>query len=494
MKKIKNIFRTHKLIAIIVVAVVMAIGITLLVLARAATATLVINDNITGDGVNQWQYTGTNWQYYTDGGNKYQGDDHGSSAAGDYATLKFKGIKAEYYGAKSPQAGIVAISIDNGTETMVDLYSATHADNALIFTTPTLSDGDHTLKIRLTGNKNPSASAAAAAVDRAVVTYNDASGGRFFNLEAESGSAASPASVIADSSASGGNAVRFQAAATPPPTPPSGSLPSKIVGAYWQMYEGPKVSEITANAPNYDVQYASFARGSNTNGNVSFDPAFQSGQSLINDIAASKASGDKWLISLGGGGDSNIRLMNETHATNMYNSLVSIIDTYGFQGIDFDLECGTSCLSPDAGVSLVRKLKAKYGSSFIISAVPRPYETRSSSGVYAQLALKLGNDLDLYGLQFYDFPETRNTAQLTSMINNDIAAVVNMGIPPSKILIGAITYQQYNLGWNTVDVYKNIFLQQEQKYPALRGVFIWESSLDKKENWSFSKVMGPAVH
>lgn len=490
----QKIYKHRRILLLAVIGIVVLLGSLIFVWTRAATPmNIIINDNVIGTGSNQWQYTGSNWQYYTDGGSKYLGDDHGSAVAGDYATLKFEGIKAEYYGAKSPQAGIVAISVDGGSETMVDLYSATRFDNTLIYATPTLSDGVHTLKIRLTGNKNPAASGAAAAVDRAVVTMN-VSGNGILNLEAEAGNKTGVATV-SDSAASGGGAVKFQTTTTPPPPPPTGgALPAKIVGAYWHMWNGPKVSEITANAPNYDIQYASFAISTNTNGNVAFNPVFQTGQSLINDIAASKASGDKWVISLGGGGDSNIRLLNDTHVNNMYSSLVGIIDTYGFQGIDFDFECGSSCLNPDSGVSLSRKLIARYGNDFIISAVPRPYETRTSSGVYAQLALKLGNDLDLYGLQFYDFPETRNTAQLSSIINNDIAAVVNMGIPPSKILIGCITYQQYNLGWNTVQVYRDIFLQQEQKYPTLRGAFIWESSLDKKENWSFSSVMGPAVH
>lgn len=130
---------------------------------------VIINDNTIGTGTNQWQYTGGNWQYYTDGGNKYQGDDHSSSAAGDYATLKFFGTSVEYYGAKSPQAGIVGISIDGGAETMVDLYSATRFDNTLLYSKTGLTNANHTLKIRLTGTKNASATAAAAAVDRAIV-------------------------------------------------------------------------------------------------------------------------------------------------------------------------------------------------------------------------------------------------------------------------------------------------------------------------------------
>ncbi len=132
------------LFAIIGVAV---IGVITLVLTHATTVTtLDINDNTTGTDANQWQYAGTGWGYYSGDSNKFQGDDHSSSATGDTATLKFTGISVAYYGAKSPQAGIVGISIDGGTESMVDLYSATRFDNTLLYTSPTLASGDHILK------------------------------------------------------------------------------------------------------------------------------------------------------------------------------------------------------------------------------------------------------------------------------------------------------------------------------------------------------------
>ncbi len=489
MKKVK-LKRPNRPVYIFFAVAVGLVGLATIALTRAASTTINVNDNVIGTGVNQWQYTGSGWAYYTDGGNKFQGDDHSSSASGDYATLKFSGIKAEYYGAKSPQAGIVAISVDGGTEAMIDLYSATRIDNTLLYSSSALTTGTHTLKIRLTGTKNASANAAAAAVDRAVVTTESGSS-TSSSFEAEDGTLTNGATSLTDGTASNGLAAKFKSPTVTPPV--GGALPSKLVGAYWQMYLGPNVSEITANAPQYSLQYASFALGSDSNGHVSFNPVFQGGASLKNDIAASKAAGSKWLISLGGGSDTTIRLLNETNASNMFDSLVGIIDSYGFQGIDYDLECGSACFNPDAAASLAQKLKTKYGPNFIVSAAPRPYEARGAGTIYGAFALKAGNNLDLFGLQFYDFPETRNTAQLTSLINNDIATVVAMGVPPSKIMIGCITYTQYNLGWNTVDVYKNIFLQQEQKYPDLRGVFIWESSLDKKENWSFAKVMGPAV-
>lgn len=214
-KNIQKLLRRIDRRAVIIISLIAVIGVITLVLTHAAsTTTLVINDNTIGTGANQWQYTGSGWGYYTGDANKFQGDDHSSSVTGDYATLKFNGVSAAYYGAKSPQAGIVGISIDGGTESMVDLYSAARFDNTLLYTSPTLASGDHTMKIRLTGNKNASASGAAAAVDRAIVTVSDPSGGKWYSLEPETGSLSGGATAVSDSTASAGGSVKFGAGTT----------------------------------------------------------------------------------------------------------------------------------------------------------------------------------------------------------------------------------------------------------------------------------------
>ncbi|GCE22261.1 hypothetical protein [Dictyobacter kobayashii] len=53
--------------------------------------------------------------------------------------------------------GIGAFSIDGGPETMVDFYSPTNAGNTLVYTSPTLTAGQHTLKVRVTGQQNSNA-------------------------------------------------------------------------------------------------------------------------------------------------------------------------------------------------------------------------------------------------------------------------------------------------------------------------------------------------
>lgn len=272
-------------------------------------------------------------------------------------------------------------------------------------------------------------------------------------------------------------------------TPEGGDLPDKLVAGYWQMWQGPRVADITANAPEYNLQYAAFALGTEPGtGHVSFDPVFSGPDELRADIAASQAAGSRWLLSIGGGGEGSIALLDATHADQMVASLIPIIDDYGFDGIDFDLESGPGGWSVPAMASVAQQLDAHYGPQFIISAAPRPYEDE-----YRDAAIAMGDTLDLFGLQFYDAPEFNDPQFLHDNIVYRVNQAIDLGIPASKIMIGCITYTDYAYGHNTVEVYRDIFLELEQDHPDLRGVFIWETSLDALEGWSFAHGMGAAV-
>lgn len=113
-------------------------------------------------------YNGT-WQVGDNavaGFNKYMGDDHYSSTTGSTYSLTYSGTQAKVYAAKAPQHGIAAISIDNGTETMVDLYAATRADQQLVYTSPVATSGTHTVRVRVTGNKNASSTGVSVNADK----------------------------------------------------------------------------------------------------------------------------------------------------------------------------------------------------------------------------------------------------------------------------------------------------------------------------------------
>jgi len=115
-------------------------------------AAVTVNDTATGTGNNQFNYHGT-WNYYNSQAGAYDGDNHWSSTANDYYTFQFTGQQARVYGSMAPNGGIAAFSVDNGAETYFDTYAPVREDNVLLFATPTLPNGVHTLKVRVTGIK-----------------------------------------------------------------------------------------------------------------------------------------------------------------------------------------------------------------------------------------------------------------------------------------------------------------------------------------------------
>jgi lysophospholipase L1-like esterase len=114
----------------------------------------------------QFQYDNTaNWPYGSQTG-AYQGDNHWSNVANAAYEVPFSGTQIALYGARAPQHGIAAVSIDGGAETNVDTYSATRSDGALLWSSPALTAGTHRLKVRVTGMKNVSATGSYVTGDR----------------------------------------------------------------------------------------------------------------------------------------------------------------------------------------------------------------------------------------------------------------------------------------------------------------------------------------
>ncbi|HXS13901.1 MAG TPA: RICIN domain-containing protein [Acidobacteriaceae bacterium] len=130
-----------------------------------APAATTVNDNATGTAVNQFNYIGT-WSYYPNQTGAYDNDNHRSSTTNSYYTFQFSGQQARVYGSMAPNGGIVAFSVDNGAETYFDTYAPSRVDNEFLFATPTLGNGMHTLKVRVTGLKHPASSGYNLPADR----------------------------------------------------------------------------------------------------------------------------------------------------------------------------------------------------------------------------------------------------------------------------------------------------------------------------------------
>ena len=88
-----------------------------------------------------------------------------TTTAGATVTLTFRGTGISWIGYKGPDGGIATVQIDGGTPIEVDTYAAAMKVQEVMHTFTGLTDGNHTLKITATGNKNTLSSSARIVVD-----------------------------------------------------------------------------------------------------------------------------------------------------------------------------------------------------------------------------------------------------------------------------------------------------------------------------------------
>jgi hypothetical protein len=271
----------------------------------------------------------------------------------------------------------------------------------------------------------------------------------------------------------------------PAPGPAAGRLvPGWVVGGYWQQFEGPKVSTVTAEAPQYNLLFAAFATGGGGQA-MTFRPVVQDETSFRRDVAASREHGARWCLSIGGGvpASSATVLRTKTDAARCYDALAPIIDQYGFQGVDDDLENGPAGFTEEGLTELFARLRRNYGREFILTSTPRPYE---SWRVPIAAHLYEAGLLDLLMFQFYDSPEYRNPEYLRSRIIKELDGAKKIGVPYSAQIIGCITRTTYQYGWNTIATYRQI-ISEMKSTRGVRGGFVWEVNMDRAEGWSFAR-------
>lgn len=127
-----------------------------------------INDSVAGDGLNQFAYNGAGWGYCSQPGCNYA-DNHYSNTANDVCTFKFSGKNIKLFASVAGNHGIMAISIDGGEEQLVDLYNTVRIDGIEVFDSGELENTEHTVTIRVTGNKNENATDCYVTVDKSTI-------------------------------------------------------------------------------------------------------------------------------------------------------------------------------------------------------------------------------------------------------------------------------------------------------------------------------------
>ena len=185
-----------------------------------------------------------------------------------------------------------------------------------------------------------------------------------------------------------------QPAATP--VPQSAASNGHALIGYWEGYSDASSSPLGGVSPQWDVVIATFAapvKGSTSL--LKFQPPGSIGdQALKADVADLKGHGKKVLISLGGGGEV-VTLNTDKDVQQFVSSVTGIVEKYGFDGVDLDIETPSLLIDPGdtdfrrpttaSIVNLIialHQLHEHFGSKFMITEVPEAAQTQAGMVAY----------------------------------------------------------------------------------------------------------------
>ncbi|MFJ4325503.1 chitinase [Streptomyces tricolor] len=292
-----------------------------------------------------------------------------------------------------------------------------------------------------------------------------------------------------------------------------GTLPKHAVTGYWQNFNNGATVQKLSDVPSaYDIIAVAFADATSTPGAVSFtlDSAGLGGYTVDQfkaDVKAKQAAGKKVIISVGGE-KGTVSVNDAASAANFANSVYSLMQTYGFDGVDIDLENG---LNATYMTQALRALSAKAGSSLIITMAPQTIDMQSTSNGYFQTALNIKDILTVVNMQYYNSGsmlgcDGKVYSQGTVDFLTALACIqLEGGLSPSQVGLGLpASTRAAGGGYVSPTVVNNALdcltkgtgcgtFKPSRTYPDLRGAMTWSTNWDATSGNAWSNVVGPHV-
>jgi chitinase len=271
----------------------------------------------------------------------------------------------------------------------------------------------------------------------------------------------------------------------PTPTPPPGPVPvsvpvpAKFVGGYLESW----APLLPRNLPaGYTLLFSAFAT-IDSSGSVTYQPD-RDGAALTVDIGARKVAQHPVILSVGGSEGSKSGLGTASQQQAFLSSVMPIIDTYGFSGIDWDIESGVP-ISVTGLAAVSRALVSHYGRTFAITLAPY----HSTAAVLKQLAQRIKDIVTFVGFQFYNNDSAPTPDSVVAEMDSWIA---QCGISPSQFSLGFMP-QDENGNVTSYATMVSIYNQVRQKYPTVRGVWIWAIGSDQDNGYKFVDTLASVV-
>jgi chitinase len=302
-----------------------------------------------------------------------------------------------------------------------------------------------------------------------------------------------------------------------------------LVG-YWHNWNDGNAPylELSQVDPRYTVVEVSFAVPAvGSTCEMVFAPAETAPATFIADVAALQAQGRKVLISIGGA-NATVHLDSDAERDQFVSTMLGILDTYGFDGIDIDLEGASVAISGgtianptdaritrliDAVNSIADQYEAANGVPMMLTMAPETAYVQGGMsayggiwGAYLPIIDALRNRLDILQVQLYNSGSmygidggiyTQGTADFIVSQTEALLQGFTTGggffapLPPEKVAIGLPAcplaagggYVTPAVLEQAVDYLRGTGPQpgsypRVASYPTLRGLMTWSINWD----------------
>lgn len=293
-------------------------------------------------------------------------------------------------------------------------------------------------------------------------------------------------------------------------------LAKHVVTGYWQNFDnGAKCLKISDVPEAYNLIAVAFAESTSTPGEVVFnlDPTLAKNlggytkQQFIDDIAAAKEKGQRVIISVGGE-KGNVIISNQAQAELFADSVYALMQEYGFDGVDIDLEHGINAQYLEVAL---RRLYDKVGASLIIAMAPQTIDMQSVNTEYFKLALNIKDILTIVNMQYYNSGSMLGQDQMVysqgsvDFLTALAAIQLENGLRPDQVGIGVpASVKGAGSGYvdpSIVNQALNCLAKGEaggrykpvRTYEGLRGAMTWSINWDASNGYNFINTVAPVV-
>ncbi|MEW9555178.1 chitinase [Nonomuraea sp. NPDC050783] len=294
-----------------------------------------------------------------------------------------------------------------------------------------------------------------------------------------------------------------------------GTLPKHILTGYWHNFVNPATElRLSAVPAEYDLIAVAFGEATAAAGQVAFtvdqglatalggytDAQFKA------DVQTLHQRGKKVILSVGGEAG-RVQVADSAAATRFADSVYALMQSYGFDGVDIDLENG---LNATYMAQALRALRAKAGADLIITMAPQTIDMQSTGMEYFKLALSIKDILTVVHTQYYNSgsmlgcDQQQAYAQGTVNFLTALACIqLENGLRPDQVALGLPAGPGAAGGGVVPPSLVNQALDCLAKrtgcgtfvppraYPDIRGAMTWSINWDASNNWSFSKTVKP---